>query len=776
MKKMLSWMLAVSFLFPSSFPVRAEVSETLDLSSLAIPESLGKIQDRFTGTGNRWVIQIQDVHGHVAAQENIAAILDHLQAVYGVSTVGVEGAWGSTTLEKVWGLPNSREKQQLSRALLDDGYLTGPGYAAIFSQMPLQLVGVEDPALYQKNRRLFLTHLDAAEETTKKITIHEALLSQEKNKFFNPELLSFDKKLHDFREGLKSEAFLPALISLATEHKIDLLHLDHVARFAKILEISQVLNKEKLEAEAKRLVSTYKTKRLSFEELIRSGQVKEEDLQFYPEIQKYTELMKLQDGISHHEFFDQIEKLIAQVKDTLFVSEDERTLDQRAEWFAVAKKMLTLKATPKDVRLYHKDRDVIDPLIAEAGLTEALSLAEKFYDLAQKRDRVFFEELISDEHLKSNTAIVTGGFHTEGLSEKLREAGVSYIVITPDLAGQAPDEAMYHAKLKMDAPAGTLTTPPHPNLHPTGGEGISNSDAVLSENSPRPSGERARVRGEGIPNFDESASDQTLAPEVQYIIASADFAGTFVNWVTENKGTNDVRPGVSAILGISGTAFTSSSVVPANPVDKKPVQDFFTLSPEMQWTTLQLAIKEVQTGAQKMFFATDQTAFEGLFPELTGPGPTADSRRVLAPSVSSDTTQSTLRQTLFDHFASAKGTTLLFGVTQSVADVPSQLVGTSLRLDTRVGKVGEILKIPGIQSRYRELLKGYSAVMTDDPDLIAGESLKFPVHPVAFLFREILSNPILRAAYQLDPAKALSTIESLLVAHLDELAATLRSA
>ena len=106
-----------------AFFLHAETAEPLPLASLAIPKSLGKIEDRFEGPSKRWVIQIQDVHAHSLAQENIAAIIDHINRNYKVETIALEGGWSETSFPKSWAVPASREKQLLAQALLEEAHL-----------------------------------------------------------------------------------------------------------------------------------------------------------------------------------------------------------------------------------------------------------------------------------------------------------------------------------------------------------------------------------------------------------------------------------------------------------------------------------------------------------------------------------------------------------------------------------------------------------------------------------------------------------------------------
>ena len=89
---------AAPLLLRSEMP-GAGTDASLALLNLAVPEEIGKVQERFTGGPTtqadghpRTIIQIQDVHAHATAQQNIAAILERLRAVFGIEKVALEGA------------------------------------------------------------------------------------------------------------------------------------------------------------------------------------------------------------------------------------------------------------------------------------------------------------------------------------------------------------------------------------------------------------------------------------------------------------------------------------------------------------------------------------------------------------------------------------------------------------------------------------------------------------------------------------------------------------
>lgn len=419
-----------------------------EIASLALPSSLGKIQERFVGTSPHWVIHIQDVHQHLSTQENIAAIIEHLNTVYGIKTVALEGCWSASSLPASRSLPSSMEKQSLAHALLEDGHLSGPPYTALFSQTPIELIGIEEKSLYEENRQTYLKHLSARAETATRLKELEDKYREKKTQIFNPDLKSLDDAAGGFREGKKAEALLPLLISLAENRGVGFTDLSEVALFSKIARAEKGILKEKLDAEARRLAASFQGTGMNFEELLLSGSVPQEKLEFYPETQKYLELLKLQSTLSYTTFFHQLDEAVRRLKEKLFVSDEERLLDAAWARFSLAKKILLFQAAPSDLRNFESERAQAEAEIAQARLQGSLELALRFYESAKQRDDVFFEKITTDPRLAGDLVVVSGGFHTEGLTEKLREAGVSFVVIAPDLARQSLDEELYFKRLQ----------------------------------------------------------------------------------------------------------------------------------------------------------------------------------------------------------------------------------------------------------------------------------------------------------------------------------------
>lgn len=83
-------------------------------------------------------------------------------------------------------------------------------------------------------------------------------------------------------------------------------------------------------------------------------------------------------------------------------------------------------------------------------LVNAVSSAVNFYALALLRDEAIFKQSLDlHQHAKQpTTVIVAGGFHTPGLTQRMRAQGLSYVVITPKIKLQnVAGERQYVARV-----------------------------------------------------------------------------------------------------------------------------------------------------------------------------------------------------------------------------------------------------------------------------------------------------------------------------------------
>ena len=92
-------------------------------------------------------------------------------------------------------------------------------------------------------------------------------------------------------------------------------------------------------------------------------------------------------------------------------------------------------------------RDVMPPKFAKT-MDGLFTAGLEFYNYAHKREAVFYKEMqTAMAERKINKAIlITGGFHTDGMSDLFRENAVSYGIVTPRLSEKS-DENLYRTNM-----------------------------------------------------------------------------------------------------------------------------------------------------------------------------------------------------------------------------------------------------------------------------------------------------------------------------------------
>lgn len=439
-----------AFLFSSTLTA----TEPLSIDCLSVSAETGKVIERYKGAGERTLIQIQDVHAHFTAQENIAAILEHLRTGFQVDKVALEGAWTSTELPQSRAIPTSREKQLLARTLLENNLITGPIYAALLSPLPIQLTGIEDAELYEQNRTLYLAHLEALPEINKKLAAYHERMIRSQKMLWNRDLLSFAGQVSKFRELGDLGSYLPETLNAAAQHDISTADFDQILLIKEIMAKEKQLRGDRLQDEIRSLIRDFKNTPYSMEELLRGNKIPEERLGFYPEIKTLRELTVLKDRISLAALREQMDTLAETIVRALAKTEDELALWDKNKRFFVARDILLLQATPDTLRLAEKELSLIREEFNSARLSRELELCLKFYAIVKQRDDIFMKKILESPHLQGTLAVVTGGFHTDGLSEKLRKAGISYITISPELGNEKWSETLYEQRMTEDLAAG----------------------------------------------------------------------------------------------------------------------------------------------------------------------------------------------------------------------------------------------------------------------------------------------------------------------------------
>src|SRR3989338_4899776 len=80
-------------------------------------------------------------------------------------------------------------------------------------------------------------------------------------------------------------------------------------------------------------------------------------------------------------------------------------------------------------------------LFLESGYEDIVKNSESFYDLTVQRDEAFVEKMLEKLAAGSlqpaekgqKAILITGGYHTSNLKDLLKQKGISYVSITPQV-------------------------------------------------------------------------------------------------------------------------------------------------------------------------------------------------------------------------------------------------------------------------------------------------------------------------------------------------------
>ncbi|MCM8775966.1 MAG: hypothetical protein NC930_06435, partial [Candidatus Omnitrophica bacterium] len=507
--------LAASVLRQDKFPAdlvstKFQANHNSSLDSFDLPDSVGQIKKSFQGSRDRIVIHVQDAHVNEEAQLNIAGVLNYFVQKHGLSLVSLEGADGDLYTEMYSFFPNEQARKNVAGYFLKEGRLTGPEYLAIVQHRNLMLYGVEDPQMYEENRKAYLEALDFKAEDEEILAQLGKILKNMARFVFSDTLRELIRRRSEFLEDRRDLAgYVRYLLDTAEARHMAVHDYPGLHSLISLIELEKRIDFERAEKEIENLAGDLKNilskeklsrllnhtvefqmkkmrradyygyleeeiRRLLLPATVRKDAGKEASLrEKYENLLQYLRYMRLYDSIGL-EIFDEIENLEKGIKNKLFTTEDEVMLDRLLRIFEIYQKMFEFSLTKQDADFFYTYRDefssktferFLTPLFAKYrfsdGLPSALEIldrdlgrVERFYSLALKRDRVLIEKAVEKMESSKQTvmAIVTGGFHTPGIEQYLRERDYSYLVIAPRMAkeiDEAKETQLYEDALRQ---------------------------------------------------------------------------------------------------------------------------------------------------------------------------------------------------------------------------------------------------------------------------------------------------------------------------------------
>ncbi|MBI4397747.1 MAG: hypothetical protein HY586_01305, partial [Candidatus Omnitrophica bacterium] len=176
----------------------------------------------------------------------------------------------------------------------------------------------------------------------------------------------------------------------------------------------------------------------------------------YYTLMKYLGLLLLAQEMEAGSFFEEIKKLNHELVTALAKTPEEKGWVELLKDYVLVKKLFALELSRTEYSEVLEKQKILSPEIFSARITLAqidppLSLegaggvrveaiAEifreslRFYQLASKRENALFTNMMAvleKAPRASRVALITGGFHSEGLESLIKGEGLSYVKVTP---------------------------------------------------------------------------------------------------------------------------------------------------------------------------------------------------------------------------------------------------------------------------------------------------------------------------------------------------------
>jgi hypothetical protein len=383
----------------------------LDPSSLHIPLDFVTVKEIHKGSSGKLIIHLQDAHANTSGQLNLAAALDGLMASHKISLVLVEGSSGDVTLDEAKKIIPKKTWQKAAKRFLLDGILSGEEYLNLTTDHPMRLRGIEREALYSQNLEAYVSLADKRQDILDYIDLIQKSLKRVKNRLYPKALLEYESVIASEAKQSKGNS-LSLLFDLSQKIGIDLkTSYPHLFKLKKLF-LRQSKRPKASQSYLKKL------SQINFQEVLREREALEDEI--------YLSRLTTRDSRLTH-VLDIYLALLQKAHSIRLTSEEFGALEASQPDFKTQSWQAFLNQKLIDLG-YFEDLVPYKPLFEEA-----VSDLKEFYSLVSRRDQAFIDNAsrIMEEENQNTAFLITGGYHTQHLTQLLKEQNISYVVLTP---------------------------------------------------------------------------------------------------------------------------------------------------------------------------------------------------------------------------------------------------------------------------------------------------------------------------------------------------------
>lgn len=439
---------------------------------ISMPSELVQVDEARSGENGETIISIQDSHTSLSAQYSIVKVLDELTKNYDLELVSIEGGEGYIDTSILKSHPDSSTRERTAAYLMKEGRISAGEFFSAMSDGNVALYGAEDNALYLENLKCFR---DIYAENRQNIAILSSLLAElrkAEDRVYSRELsaLTYKSRLH--RSGKISFDVYWSFISgmcrnkgIAVDGYTDIKSYESSAKLEKNIDFKEATRErgallDKLMKGASREeLEEMVLKSMDFEKgkidqygfhrwLLSVAAVRGIDPREYKELAKYGNYVSDYNSLNVIGLQRELDDAEARLLEKLFSSAKERRLYRIVRTTELLEALFEIKLMNGEVPLVKENLNNVSaedfsefigadvPAGFEKGLPGVLNEAKKalkFYEIAEERSKAMIANTVEAMRRegKKVAVLISGGHHSEGLTEIMKEKGLSYLVLMP---------------------------------------------------------------------------------------------------------------------------------------------------------------------------------------------------------------------------------------------------------------------------------------------------------------------------------------------------------
>ncbi|MBU1933501.1 MAG: GNAT family N-acetyltransferase, partial [Candidatus Omnitrophica bacterium] len=474
-----------------------------DISQIHIPAELGRVievynassdEPRTTNHEPRLIVHIQDLHTNPEAELNLARILELLLKDYNLGLVCSEGADGIVDTSSVSSFPDYDVREKTARLFIDSGELTGEEYLSITKYPDLPIWGIEDKDIYFENIIQFNKIMKFSSSSRVFISQAKDALTALKPKVYSKGILAIDQNETDYEDQkIETDKYLEFLSSYITKFNIPTDEYKNIAILIEAQDMEKAIDQKNIMQESQNLLvnlqaailkTAYRSELdlLSAQaQLFRDQKISpfsfysylkdlalrhlHDGIAKYPNLSGFVDYLTKVNSLDTTKLFVEMESLTYEVKQLLAKKEEEKTLTKALRNIKFLEGFFNLKISNEELDYYLENKETHKVAFFEGFLKPALKkynisafidfnpdlidfhlkTLEDFYKTVKQRDTAMLNNSLSEIEKRDVkvAALISGGFHTKGITRELRAKGCSYIVISP-YSSTDIDEENYH--------------------------------------------------------------------------------------------------------------------------------------------------------------------------------------------------------------------------------------------------------------------------------------------------------------------------------------------